>query len=263
MGALGRLPDFVIIGGMKCGTTTLFRYLAHHPAIEPCRHKEPGYFSKVAWDKGLDWYRSLFPETDHLTFEASTAYTKHPNFGPVPERIARVIPDAKLIYSIRHPVDRVQSELLHNVRAGRTQRAMLKDPEQLREIMQFPIRCSRYYWQLEQYLAHFDPAQICIVTLEELIRQPARTLNAILTFLGISSGHYPAGMSLRNYNAADRMNLRRWWQSWTDHKSLANWSLPPQLALEVWEQCADDIEKMETLIGRPLHYAAPAIQSTR
>ncbi|MBC7173545.1 MAG: sulfotransferase domain-containing protein, partial [Polyangiaceae bacterium] len=97
----GRLPDFLIIGAAKSGTTTLFRYLINHSRVFDLAEKEPCFFdAEVNWGRGLDWYRNLFvgARDDQLCGEASTNYTRYPQVPGVPERIKRVVPDAKLIY---------------------------------------------------------------------------------------------------------------------------------------------------------------------
>src|SRR5690242_14831106 len=83
---VGRLPDFVVIGGMKCGSTTLFEYLCRHPDVFMCTPKEPGYFSREkVMARGEAWYRSLFADAKptQLCGEASTCYTRWPHFGDV------------------------------------------------------------------------------------------------------------------------------------------------------------------------------------
>ena len=115
-------PDFMIIGAMKCGTTTLFNYLASHPETNACIDKEPEYFG-TNWDQGPEWYASLFKQKEGLTFEASTSYTRYPSRLHIPERIKKTAPDCKLIYIIRNPVERIVSQLQHQI----THRGMAPD----------------------------------------------------------------------------------------------------------------------------------------
>ena len=120
----GRLPDFVIIGAMKSGTTSLYNFVIKHPTIAPAFAKELHYFS--IWYKfGELWYRSNFPtnlsrhyfykKTNQklLSGEASPTYLFYPT---VPSRMKEILPDVKLIVILRNPVDRAYSHYHHMLR---------------------------------------------------------------------------------------------------------------------------------------------------
>ena len=253
----GNLPDFVIIGGMKCGTTSLFQYLGEHPELAPCNNKEPSFFSKKNWHKGVEWYQTLFPQTGRLKFEASTDYSKYPNFDHVPQRMSEVIPGARLIYIVRHPVDRVTSELVHNVRAGRLRYSALTKPEFWPKGAQFSINCSKYYWQIEQYLPYFDKDRFCVITLEELANDTRQTLEQVLEFLGLAKGFYQDVITYRKYNTASRKSLRGYWRRLRTPQQLKNFTLTYKQQRWIWDACVDDLRKLEEFIGRPLNYSAP------
>jgi hypothetical protein len=85
--SIHRLPDIVIIGAMKAGTTSVFQYLSSHPEVVRGKLKEPAFFTFLNFHKGVAWYESLFPQNDKLKCEASTNYTKYPKYGPVAERM--------------------------------------------------------------------------------------------------------------------------------------------------------------------------------
>ncbi len=112
------LPDFLIIGAQRCGTTSLFRYLERHPSILPAAVKEVHYFDD-RFPRGDSWYRSHFPLSlrmrGHQTGEASPYYLFHPH---VPRRVAEILPSAKLIALLRNPVDRAWSQYHHERRFG-------------------------------------------------------------------------------------------------------------------------------------------------
>ncbi len=117
----GRLPDFTIIGGRKCGTGLLYRLLCMHPQVEKAVKKEVHYFDlNYYW--GTAWYRGHFPEVTErngqkvLTGEASPYYLFHPH---VPKRMAELVPRIKLIASLRNPVDRAYSHYYHEIRKNR------------------------------------------------------------------------------------------------------------------------------------------------
>src|SRR5918996_3904116 len=126
------LPNLVVIGGLKCGTTSLHHYLNLHPAIHMSRPKELNFFvAELNWSLGTDWYASHFRADAAVRGESSPHYTNLPRFAGVAERISSVLPDAKLIYMVREPVDRALSNYLHNVAGGDGRRALgegLPDP---------------------------------------------------------------------------------------------------------------------------------------
>ncbi len=122
------LPDMIIIGAMKCGTTSLFRYLAEHPDFFPPMTKEIHFFDSK-YDQGLDWYRRRFPTKIKrltcrlrgrriITGEASPYYMFHPH---AMRRIASILPTVKLIVLLRNPVDRAYSHYHYEVKHGREQ----------------------------------------------------------------------------------------------------------------------------------------------
>ncbi len=120
------MPDFIIIGAMRGGTTSLYSYLTEHPNIGPAYMKEVHFFD-VYFHKGLPWYRAQFPSTvqkyytervqkqNFITGEASPYYLFHPH---APRRIARLLPHVKLIVQLRNPVSRAYSHYYHEVNGG-------------------------------------------------------------------------------------------------------------------------------------------------
>jgi hypothetical protein len=122
------LPTFVVVGAMKAGTVSLRHYLDEHPDVFLGRGGmlgEPNYFvAEYNWPRGLAWYESLFDGAGQAgaVGECSPCYSMAPAFPGVPERMARVIPDARLVYVVREPVARMQSMYMHQVSAGRERR---------------------------------------------------------------------------------------------------------------------------------------------
>jgi hypothetical protein len=178
------LPDFIIIGAMKCGTTSLHYYLSLHPDISVSRRKELDFFvAEENWAKGLAWYESQFPDKGKVRGEASPKYTFSPRHAGVPERMASVIPDAKLIYLVRDPLERIVSHYVHLVEAGREERTL---DEALADRHDNPYLCrSLYYAQIERYLAVFDPLRILVVAQEDLLGERQSTLDTIYRFLQV------------------------------------------------------------------------------
>ena len=116
------LPDFLIIGAMKCGTSTLQAQLAHQPGVFMTTPKEPNYFSDdPVFARGQAWYEELFSEAapDDLKGEASTHYTKLPTYPETLDRMRRVLTAPRLVYMIRDPVVRAISHYIHGWSEGR------------------------------------------------------------------------------------------------------------------------------------------------
>lgn len=210
-----RLPDFIIIGAAKSGTTTLYQYLCQHPQIYMSTPKEPEYFARDdIYVRGLPWYSNLFQDTSphQVCGEASTLYTLSPYFPETAKRMASVIPSVKLIYIMRHPVDRAYSfyaQLLKSAQNTTGERKVLKTFEE--SLMAsaspstFPLyhpdpvnahlpQCpgiyldgSRYLFQIEQYLQFFPREAFLFLLLEDLTHSPQATLTQVCNFLGVDT----------------------------------------------------------------------------
>ncbi|MEM1329468.1 MAG: sulfotransferase domain-containing protein [Planctomycetota bacterium] len=179
----GRLPDFLIVGACKAGTTTLWMYLREHPSVHLLEPKEPDFFSKDdLFVKGLDWYRSLFASApEHAVCgEASTTYSRYPHFGDVPGRIHDALPDVKLIYMLREPVSRAHSHYCHRMRFAEP----CGFAEAIERDAMF-VDCSMYMTQIERFLARFPRNQLLPVLLDDLKADPAATLERVQRFLGL------------------------------------------------------------------------------
>lgn len=183
------LPDFMIVGAMKCATSTLHDQLAQQPGIHMSTPKEPNFFSNdEIYKKGMGWYSGLFrQEAGLLQGESSTHYTKLPTY---PHTLTRMLDNGlaktKFIYVIREPVSRLVSQYIHEWSQG-----LLKEDINT-AIKSFPIlvEYSRYNYQYQAYLQHFDASQILVVFYERLIDQPQQELEKICRFLGYP--HRPA-----------------------------------------------------------------------
>jgi len=203
------LPTFVVIGGMKCGSTALWHYLRNHPLIYvPERRKNLEFFlTEGNWHRGLDWYRTCFadaPPTAQAIGEISTEYTKHPLISGVAARMAGVLPEARLVYVVRDPVERLISQYIHLVNAARELR-----PFHIAVTATEPnpyLAFSRYHHQVEQFLPYYGEERILLVTSEALRRDPAATLDHLARFLGVEEGHPPAAPVITH----TRAEKRRW-----------------------------------------------------
>jgi hypothetical protein len=179
------LPNLIVIGAAKCGTTSLHEYLDKHPEIAMAREKELRFFvEEKNWRRGFAWYESQFDPTASVRGEATPAYSAFPLYRGVPERMAQTIPEARLIYLVRDPVARIVSHFSHrtvNWPEMDTLEAALGNPS-FREWLVAP---SRYWLQLEQYFEHFSESQILVLDSDELRRNRDETLASVFAFLGV------------------------------------------------------------------------------
>ena len=176
-------PDFIIIGAMKCATSTLHDQLAMQPGIFMSELKEPNFFSNdEQYAKGFEWYLSNFKagKTTDLCGESSTHYTKLPTYPQTVERIDRHYPKIKLIYIMRHPIDRLVSQYIHEWTQNIISQNINKAIYQYSELIDY----SRYSMQLEPYLNAFPHEQILPVFFERLLSNKQSELERICRFIG-------------------------------------------------------------------------------
>ena len=177
------LPDFVIIGAMKSATTSLQEQLAGQPGIFMCTPKEPNFFSDAdQYAKGMSWYSGLFAEAPEgsLLGEASTHYTKLPTYPEVVSRLKEHLPNARFIYVMRHPVDRLVSHYIHEWSTGvyrcGIEVAINKYPEL--------VAYGSYAMQLEPYFETFGRDAVLPVFFDRLLKEPQSELERICRFIG-------------------------------------------------------------------------------
>ncbi len=186
----GSLPDFVIIGAPKCGTTFLYHLLTKHPHVEPAAFKELHYFDHL-FDKGTEWYRQCFPSPllkdgrRTITGEATPGYL---SYAQAPERMAEVVPRARLIALLRNPVDRTYSAYHYfKVRHGRERGTFEETIEAFldRSHNKDLIRQSIYVDQLLRWSRFFSDEQMLVLKSEGFFEHPQETLNRVLDFLDL------------------------------------------------------------------------------
>ena len=182
---LGSLPTFLVIGAMKCGTTSLHHYLSQHPEIFVSAQKELHYFvAERNWKKGITWYRQQFDPSFQQRGEISPSYAFFPRYQKVPERIHQVLGDVKIIYIVRDPIDRLISHYVHDI-AARQQ--TLPFPEALANVRDNDyVWCSCYSVQLERYLQYFPIERFLVITQEALLKDRTVTLQNVYRFLGVA-----------------------------------------------------------------------------
>lgn len=176
------LPTFLVIGAMKSGTSALWHYLREHPQVFMPTPKEVQFFSRN-WDKGWPWYEQRFDAAGAALSvgEASPSYAEFAHFPEVPERIASRLPDVRLIYLVRNPVDRVASQYLHNLARGDEHRPMRE------AVLSHPsyLSIGSYASVVEGYLAHFPRSQLLVLESERLRDDRRDALRHVFEFLGV------------------------------------------------------------------------------
>lgn len=177
------LPDFVIIGAMKSATSSLYQQLVEQPGIFMCTPKEPNFFSDAdQYAKGMAWYSGLFANAPEgsLLGEASTHYTKLPTHPKTVEMLKKHLPNARFVYVMRHPVDRLVSHYMHEWSTGvyhcGIEEAINKYPEL--------IAYGRYAMQLEPYFEAFGHDAMLPVFFDRLVYEPQAELERICRFIG-------------------------------------------------------------------------------
>jgi hypothetical protein len=184
-GSFGALPNLIIIGAQKCGTTSLHNYLDAHPEISMSRRKETDFFLEDEnWDRGLEWYASHFDPAAPVRGETSTGYTNLPASAGTADRIRSVVPGTKLIYIVREPLDRMLSHYLHRRATGVERRSLA---EALSDPRESYVTRSCYATQLKPFLELFPREQILVDTRERLLRERQATLRRIFEFVGVDA----------------------------------------------------------------------------
>jgi Sulfotransferase domain len=258
-GPLRVLPDYIIIGAQKCGTTSLYRYLNEHPEIAAAAGKEVHYFD-WHYSRGTSWYRAHFPTAftramfhartgKHLiTGEASPYYLFHPH---APSRIKALLPSIKLIVLLRDPVERAFSSYHHQVRAGRESlsfaEAVDQEPARLASDLQRLSRDQSYKGaahrrfsyvargvyadQLDPWFRLFTRDQLLVIRSEDFFDDPATTVSEVLQFLGLSPARTTG---YRRFNAGEYADM------------------DPALKARLTKYFAPHNERLYELLGRDL-----------
>lgn len=214
-----QLPNFLIIGAMKSGTTSLHRLLAQHPEVYMPEFKEPGLFLEYPayLKKAQDQLGMTFKSRQQLlTYlregyrgekcfgESSTYYTKIPAQGnEAPMNIRTHAPGMKMIYLLRNPYGRMVSHFRYVQSMGAVQGVEFNDF--LRQAAPLLVRISSYQFQLSHYLELFPPQQFLILTLEKLQQQPSQVMGEICEFLEIDAAFDFQDMD-KAYNATSEQN---------------------------------------------------------
>jgi len=250
----GRWPDFFVVGASRAGTTFLHRHLGAHPELFMSRVKEPSYFAfsdvqlppSAVRDAFRDQfvlderaYRALFVDVGTaMAGEASSAYL---DSAVAPGRIRSAAPDARIVISLRDPLDAFESR----VRTLRTMRIRRWD-DLAHALAQYEagndgdIHYYRYYEPVRRYLELFGRDRVKVFLFDDLVSEPQRTVQDVYSFLGVDPSYVPPDIEKR-----------------VNHWPLQeDTGITPEVRRHLVEHTRDDTAKLAKLIGRDLRHWA-------
>lgn len=180
------LPDFIILGAMKCGTSTMAAQLGAQPGLFMTDPKEPNFFSDdPVFARGMGWYQNLFADAapDDLKGEASTHYTKLPTYPETLARMSQVLTAPRLVYMIRDPLARAVSHYIHEWTMG-----VITDPlDAALDSHPELISYGCYARQIAPYVDHYGAENILVLSLEDMDRAPQDSLQRVCDFIGYTA----------------------------------------------------------------------------
>lgn len=240
------LPTFIIIGAAKAGTTSLGVTLQRHPQIRMSMPKEPKFLGRNYY-KGWEWYASLFTKDGQppaVRGEASTMYASRQQcFEHTPKLMKLYLPDVKIIYLTRHPMDRIVSHWRHwkGRRPGFAEfNRIYHHPHPERLI----IGCSKYYERISAFRAEFDDKQILPLTLEDMESDPGASLRRVLEFISADPS-----VDLLENGKLSRVNTAE--EGRRNRVLVANPEWQPEFKKKVINDLRQDSEKFLTWMGKP------------
>ena len=242
------LPNFIIIGAAKSATTALTTALLKHPDIFISKPKEPKFFGRN-YRKGWSWYASRFEDGKSFALrgEASTMYTsKMKKFIHTPELMYRYLPNLKLIYIVRNPLDRIVSQWRHY--RGRHPncgdfKELIRDIHMRRLI----IGCSMYFERISRFREFYPDEQIYCMTFEDLLTKPERSLQKTLNFLGVD----PLVKQMLDHNGLLPLENESGAKG-RGYVEKPKWG--SKLKSKVLRRIQPDAEQMLAYMGKPLNY---------
>ena len=271
-----RTPDFIIIGAMKCGTTSLRQNLGTHSEIFVVP-EEPRFFHSDRYHKqGLEQYFSLFEDRNEAVVgESSGFYTWDSWCEETVGRMARDVPNTKLLYIIRNPIERIESHWAWEIANGRPWGTINEAVQEVDRLLEM----SLYWRQLSRYRTHFDDEQIKVLFLEDLKADPEAFFRDCGRFLGVDPDgfDFEEAATPKNQTAEKRTDtrlvqrLRQWSGFWTlkelipdsivslgERTLRRDGKIEPEgdgaVLREVEERLAPDTAQVLDYAGRPRHF---------
>lgn len=256
----------MLIGAQKSGTTSLTYQLAQHPQVGFCKHKEPQYFSMSKdWAANLDEYHKLYTFSPGKKYgEGSTAYSWLPEYPETAQRLHKYNPNLKLIYLMRHPVERTLSHYTHHLLRART-----RYPKE-REVFEDPtyVSHSRYAVQLRPYLELFPKENVLLIVFEEYIQSVLPTLYQVASHIGIDPSGFDRIDRSPQYQTMDRTGdrkIKKWLTPLARlfplmvrnalrapfvYKLQSKIEFPMETKRMLWRFLEDDVLGVEKIMGR-------------
>jgi Sulfotransferase domain len=227
----GALPNLLVVGAAKCGTTSLHYYLSLHPEIHMSTPKELNFFQDPSCLDRLDLYASFFDKRSPVRGESTTIYSMHPVIPDVPQRISAALPDVKLIYLVRDPVERAFASYVEEFTHGMERRTFEDAFRDVDDPYNRYVAASRYASQIERFLACFSPENLLVADQADLRDRRSQTLREIFRFVGVDEGFTTQDFD-RRLNPTDdkrgRNALGRWLRQTAPARAVVR--LPPRFA---------------------------------
>lgn len=271
------LPTFLVIGAAKCGTTSVCDILSEHPEVFVTTPKEPYFFVRDPLDEWLPWYKSLFDGAEgyEAAGEGSILYSHPRNVLKAAPRIRSMIPECRIVYMVRHPIRRLESDwkmrMIEGKDLGPIPDAVRAHPDLI------TIGC--YWSHLSVYREYFPDDQILVVFLEDFARDPETEMFRILKHIGVEPTVPDSVDRKRNSTKARRRakavgdverlipGMRRLKPYVPEPvrelalRVLVSWKRPePSVRWDAWslryvtERVRDDVEKLLAHFGKPMDF---------
>ena len=266
------LPNVIVIGAQKCGTSALHYYLGLHPEVTMSRPKELNFFiAERNWPRGRDWYERHFQGDARVAGESSANYTADPFFPGVPERMHSLVPHAKLVYLVRDPIERIVAQYVHNYAARRKReasRGWLASTDLAATVFEpgsTYIPRSSYFTQVSRFLEHYDRQSLLVLEQGDLRDDRQGTLRTVFHFLGIderfddpksSRTRHETGSKRRKTRAAalgERLPGPLWSRlekRVTLSTAVARPAVPEELRRRLEAALGEDIDRFREFTGR-------------
>jgi Sulfotransferase domain len=183
------LPNFLMIGTAKSGTTTLMRQLCRHPNVGFASAREPNFFAfDGIYSKGLTYYESLFSHCAYkkAVGEKSWRYSVGGVYPKARDRIAEHLPDVRLVYIVRHPLARAESLWIECLSSGQEQ--VIPDFNHVVRTNLSFVDSSIYWTQLNRYRDYFSDDRILVLFYEDLAARQREVVESVLSFIGVEPG---------------------------------------------------------------------------
>lgn len=233
-------PNLIIIGAMKSGTSSLRWYLDQHPDIAMAPGGLNFFIAERNWGRGAAWYQEHFAGPQRIQGDCSPRYANYPIHRDVPERMAALVPRARLLYLVRDPIERLVSHYLHNTAHGSEARGLADALEAL-EGNEYVER-GRYFAQLERFLPYYRDA-LLILFHEDLRDRRLATLRRVFEFLDVEPSFASDRFAVERHRTADKFP-----------RPVARPRLPAALGRRLADLYRPDLSRLGELTGRDLRH---------